>query len=241
MEETMVLIERSHHGDKEARERLVEENMGLVWSIVKRFVGRGTDMEDLFQIGAMGLIKAIDKFDTSFEVKFSTYAVPMIAGEIKRFLRDDGIVKVSRTLKENCWRIKKETEQFRQRTGKDPTLEELSVLTELTKEDIAMALESTAEVESIYKTIPQKDGSEICLLDRMESQNQGGGMQHLLNRVVLEQLLGELPDMERKLIVMRYMQDKTQLEVARVLGVSQVQVSRLEKRILKQMREKLVS
>ncbi len=241
MEETMVLIERSHHGDKEARERLVEENMGLVWSIVKRFVGRGTDMEDLFQIGAMGLIKAIDKFDTSFEVKFSTYAVPMIAGEIKRFLRDDGIVKVSRTLKENCWRIKKETEQFRQRTGKDPTLEELSVLTELTKEDIAMALESTAEVESIYKTIPQKDGSEICLLDRMESQNQGGGMQHLLNRVVLEQLLGELPDMERKLIVMRYMQDKTQLEVARVLGGSQVQVSRLEKRILKQMREKLVS
>ena len=241
MEETMVLIERSHHGDKEARERLVEENMGLVWSIVKRFVGRGTDMEDLFQIGAMGLIKAIDKFDTSFEVKFSTYAVPMIAGEIKRFLRDDGIVKVSRTLKENCWRIKKDTEQFRQRTGKDPTLEELSVLTELTKEDIAMALESTAEVESIYKTIPQKDGSEICLLDRMESQNQGGGMQHLLNRVVLEQLLGELPDMERKLIVMRYMQDKTQLEVARVLGVSQVQVSRLEKRILKQMREKLVS
>lgn len=241
MEETMVLIERSHHGDKEARERLVEENMGLVWSIVKRFAGRGTDMEDLFQIGAMGLIKAIDKFDPSFEVKFSTYAVPMIAGEIKRFLRDDGIVKVSRTLKENCWKIKKETEQFRQKNGREPSLEELSVITGLTKEEIAMALESAAEVESIYKTIPQKDGSEVCLLDRMESQNQGGGMQHLLNRVVLEQLLKELPDMERQLIIMRYMQDKTQLEVSRVLGVSQVQVSRLEKRILKQMREKLVS
>ncbi len=230
MEKTMVLIERSHHGDKKAREQLVEENMGLVWSIVKRFSGRGTDMEDLFQIGAMGLIKAIDKFDPSFEVKFSTYAVPMIAGEIKRFLRDDGIVKVSRTLKENCWKIKRE-----------PTLEELSVITELGREDIAQALESSAEVESIYKTIPQKDGSEICLLDRMESQNQAGGMQQLLNRVVLEQLLMELPDMERRLIIMRYMQDKTQSEVARVLGVSQVQVSRLEKRILKQMREKLVS
>ncbi len=241
MEETMVLIERSHHGDKEAREQLVEENMGLVWSIVKRFAGRGTDMEDLFQIGAMGLIKAIDKFDTSFEVKFSTYAVPMIAGEIKRFLRDDGIVKVSRTLKENCWKIKRETEGFRQKTGREPSLEELSVITELSREEIAMALESSAEVESIYKTIPQKDGSEICLLDRMESQNQGGGMQQLLNRVVLEQLLTELPDMERRLIIMRYMQDKTQSEVARVLGVSQVQVSRLEKRILKQMREKLVS
>ena len=241
MEETFALIERSHHGDKKAREQLVEENMGLVWSVVKRFAGRGTDMEDLFQIGAMGLLKAIDKFDTAFEVKFSTYAVPMIAGEIKRFLRDDGIVKVSRTLKENCWKIKRETELFRQKTGREPTLEELSVVTELPREDIAMALESSAEVESIYRTIPQKDGSEVCLLDRMESQSQGNGMQQLLNRVVLEQLLLELPDMERRLIIMRYMQDKTQTEVAQVLGVSQVQVSRLEKRILRQMREKLVS
>jgi len=239
MDDTMVLIERSHHGDKEAREQLVEENMGLVWSIVKRFTGRGTDMEDLFQIGAMGLIKAIDKFDTSFEVRFSTYAVPMIAGEIKRFLRDDGIVKVSRTLKENCWKIRRETEEFRHREGRDPTLEEISELTGLPKEEIAMSLESSVEVESIYKTIPQKDGSEICLLDRMESPKEG--MQELLNRVVLEQLLDELPDTERRLIIMRYLQDKTQSEVARVLGVSQVQVSRLEKRILKQMREKLVS
>ena len=198
-------------------------------------------MEDLFQIGAMGLLKAIDKFDTSFEVKFSTYAVPMIAGEIKRFLRDDGIVKVSRTLKENCWKIKRETELFRQKTGREPTLEELSAVTELPREEIAMALESSAEVESIYKTIPQKDGSEVCLLDRMENQNQGNGMQQLLNRVVLEQLLLELPDTDRRLIIMRYMQDKTQSEVARVLGVSQVQVSRLEKKILKQMRERLVS
>jgi len=239
MDDTMVLIERSHHGDKEAREQLVEENMGLVWSIVKRFTGRGTDMEDLFQIGAMGLIKAIDKFDTSFEVRFSTYAVPMIAGEIKRFLRDDGIVKVSRTLKENCWKIRRETEEFRHREGRDPTLEEISELTGLPKEEIAMSLESSVEVESIYKTIPQKDGSEICLLDRMESPKEG--MQELLNRVVLEQLLDELPDTERRLIIMRYLQDKTQSEVAIVLGVSQVQVSRLEKRILKQMREKLVS
>ena len=241
MEETFALIERSHHGDKEAREQLVVENMGLVWSVVKRFTGRGTDMEDLFQIGAMGLLKAIDKFDTSFEVKFSTYAVPMIAGEIKRFLRDDGIVKVSRTLKENCWKIKRETELFRQKTGREPTLEELSAVTELPREEIAMALESSAEVESIYKTIPQKDGREVCLLDRMENQNQGNGMQQLLNRVVLEQLLLELPDTDRRLIIMRYMQDKTQSEVARVLGVSQVQVSRLEKKILKQMRERLVS
>lgn len=218
MEETMALIERSHHGDKDAREQLVEENMGLVWSVVRRFTGRGTDTEDLFQIGAMGLLKAIDKFDLSFDVKFSTYAVPMIAGEIKRFLRDDGLVKVSRTLKENCWRIKRETQEFRLRTGREPTMEELSALTDLLPEEIAQALESSAEVESIYRTIPQKDGSEVCLLDRMENQSQGNGMQQLLNRVVLEQLLLELPDMERRLIIMRYMQDKTQSEVARVLG-----------------------
>lgn len=196
-------------------------------------------MEDLFQIGAMGLIKAIDKFDTSFEVKFSTYAVPMIAGEIKRFLRDDGMVKVSRTLKENCWKIHRETEGFRQQKGREPTIEELSELTGLLPEEIAMAIESAAEVESIYKTIPQKDGSEVCLLDRMESQ--GSGMQQLLNKVVLEQLLEELPQEERRLIVMRYLQEKTQSEVAKVMGVSQVQISRLEKRILRQLREKLVS
>lgn len=241
MEDTMVLIEKSHHGDKQAREQLVEENMGLVWSIVKRFAGRGTDMEDLFQIGAMGLIKAIDKFDTSFEVRFSTYAVPMIAGEIKRFLRDDGIVKVSRTLKENCWKIHRESEQFRQKEGREPTMEELSERTGLQREEIVIALESNTEVESIYKTIPQQDGSEVCLLDRMESQNQGNGMQQLLNRVALEQLLSELPDMERELIIMRYLQERTQSDVAGVLGVSQVQVSRLEKRILKELREKLVS
>lgn len=248
MDDTMVLIEKSHHGDKRAREQLVEENMGLVWSIVRRFAGRGTDSEDLFQIGAMGLIKAIDKFDTSFEVKFSTYAVPMITGEIKRFLRDDGMVKVSRTLKENCWKIRKVSEEFRQQKGREPTLEELSLLTGFLKEDIAQALEANVEVDSIYRTIHQNDGSEICLLDRIESQNQESSRQgadsekeHLLNKVVLEQLLLELPDMERRLIIMRYLQDRTQTDVASALGISQVQVSRMEKKILKGMREKLVS
>ena len=234
MEDTMGLIERSHHGDKQAREKLVKENMGLVWSIVRRFAGRGTDSEDLFQIGAMGLIKAIDKFDTSYEVKFSTYAVPMIAGEIKRFLRDDGIVKVSRTLKENWWKIRRETEQFRQKKGRDPNMEELSELTGLDREEIAMSLEAGVEVDSLYRPIPQTDESQ---------GHMGGGedmeKEQLLNRVVLEQLLSELEDSERRLIMMRYMQDKTQTEVAGVLGVSQVQVSRMEKKILARMREKL--
>ncbi|MDO4260987.1 MAG: SigB/SigF/SigG family RNA polymerase sigma factor [Eubacteriales bacterium] len=246
MEDTMVLIERAHHGDKKAREQLVEENMGLVWSIVKRFAGRGTDNEDLFQIGAMGLIKAIDKFDTSFQVKFSTYAVPMISGEIKRFLRDDGILKVSRTLKENGWKLRREAEQFRIRSGREPTLEEMAELTGLEREEIVQAMDAGVEVDSIDRTIFQSDGSQVCLLDRLDSQNiKNTGMpgdsekDRLLNRVVLEQLLAELTGPERRLIVMRYLQERTQTDVAGRLGISQVQVSRMEKRILKQMRDKL--
>ncbi|MDE7246352.1 MAG: sigma-70 family RNA polymerase sigma factor, partial [Lachnospiraceae bacterium] len=152
MEETAVLIERSQAGDKEAREVLIEENLGLVRHIVKRFVGRGYDLEDLFQIGCIGLIKAIDKFDLQFQVRFSTYAVPMIQGEIKRFLRDDGMVKVSRTLKENGWKIRQAAQRLSQLYGREATLQELSVETALSVEDIVMALDASVEVESIYKS-----------------------------------------------------------------------------------------
>lgn len=237
MEDTMFLIERSHHGDKEAREILVQENTGLVWSIVRRYMGRGTDSEDLFQIGIMGLIKAIDKFDLSYQVKFSTYAVPMIAGEIRRFLRDDGIVKVSRTLKENSWKIRRESDLFRQRKGREPTVNELQECTGMTPEEIVQAMDFSVEVDSIDRTVRQSDGSEISLLDRLQVENTR--TEELLNRVMLEQLLVELPEKERRLIIMRYLQDRSQTEVARMMGVSQVQVSRLEKKILKQMRERL--
>ena len=237
MEDTMFLIERSHHGDKEAREILVQENTGLVWSIVRRYMGRGTDSEDLFQIGIMGLIKAIDKFDLSYQVKFSTYAVPMIAGEIRRFLMDDGIVKVSRTLKENSWKIRRESDLFRQRKGREPTVNELQECTGMTPEEIVQAMDFSVEVDSIDRTVRQSDGSEISLLDRLQVENTR--TEELLNRVMLEQLLAELPEKERRLIIMRYLQDRSQTEVARMMGVSQVQVSRLEKKILKQMRERL--
>lgn len=237
MEDTMFLIERSHHGDKEAREILVRENTGLVWSIVRRYMGRGTDSEDLFQIGIMGLIKAIDKFDLSYQVKFSTYAVPMIAGEIRRFLRDDGIVKVSRTLKENSWKIRRESDLFRQRKGREPTVNELQECTGMTPEEIVQAMDFSVEVDSIDRTVRQSDGSEISLLDRLQVENTR--TEELLNRVMLEQLLAELPEKERRLIITRYLQDRSQTEVARIMGVSQVQVSRLEKKILKQMRERL--
>ena len=237
MDHTLSLIQLAHQGDKEARDTLIKENMGLVYAVARRFLGRGIEQEDLFQIGIMGLIKAIDKFDLSYQVKFSTYAVPMIAGEIRRFLRDDGIVKVSRTLKENSWKIRRESDLFRQRKGREPTVNELQECTGMTPEEIVQAMDFSVEVDSIDRTVRQSDGSEISLLDRLQLENTR--TEELLNRVMLEQLLAELPEKERRLIIMRYLQDRSQTEVARMMGVSQVQVSRLEKKILKQMRERL--
>lgn len=258
MEETAVLIERSQAGDKEARETLIEENLGLVRHIVKRFAGRGYDMEDLFQIGCIGLMKAIDKFDLNYAVRFSTYAVPMIQGEIKRFLRDDGMVKVSRTLKENGWKVKQAAERLSQEYGREATLQELSEATGLETEDIVMALDANVEVESIYKSVYQSDGNEIYLVDQVVRGSNGvgystmgqttvntGGIcedtekEKVLNHMLLEQLLDRLEDKERELIRMRYFQDKTQVEVAKHMGISQVQVSRMEKRILLQMRQEV--
>ena len=256
MEETAVLIERSQAGDKEARERLIEENLGLVRHIVKRFVGRGYDMEDLFQIGCIGLIKAIDKFDLHYEVRFSTYAVPMIQGEIKRFLRDDGMVKVSRTLKESGWKVKQAAEKLSQEYGREATLQEISGETGLSVEDIVIAMDANVEVESIYKSVYQSDGNEIYLVDQVVGGNGGvncsavgqaaagdgwgdAEKEKVLNHMLLEQLLGRLDDKERELIHMRYFQDKTQVEVAKCMGISQVQVSRMEKRILLQLREEV--
>ena len=237
MEETAVLLTQAQAGDREAREVLVEKNLGLVHHIVRRFLGRGYDAEDLFQIGAIGLMKAIDKFDLAYDVKFSTYAVPMISGEIKRFLRDDGIVKVSRTLKENGWKIRQAAEQIYHERGRDATLEEIAEATGIAREDIVMAMEANVEVESIYKSVYQSDGNEIYLVDKLPEKKDDN--EKLLNHMLLEQLIGELGEEERMLIRLRYFQDKTQVEVAKNLGISQVQVSRMEKKILIRMREKL--
>lgn len=235
MEDTIALIEQSHSGDKEARDKLVRNNLGLVWSIVKRFENRGYDMEDLFQIGSIGLMKAIDKFDTAFDVKFSTYAVPMITGEIKRFLRDDGMLKVSRGLKECAAKIAAARNRLQKELGRDVTLLELEEATGIRREEIVMALEASVEVESIYKSIYQPDGNEICLVDRLVEK--GDENEKLLNKMLLTQLMAQLKGTERELIVQRYFQDKTQVEVAKSLGLSQVQVSRLEKKILLHLRK----
>lgn len=236
--DTLELIQRAQEGDKEARDRVVTENMGLVWSIVRRFANRGYEMEDLFQIGSIGLIKAIDKFDIAFDVRFSTYAVPMITGEIKRFLRDDGMIKVSRTLKETAYKVRSVHDELFTRLGREPALEEVSRETGIPPEDIIMALEAGAEVESLYKTIYQGDGNAIYLIDKIEETKNEN--ESLVNRMALKEIMDSLEEKDRKLIDLRYFRDKTQTDIARELGISQVQVSRLEKKILKTMRERLV-
>lgn len=246
--DTIELIKKFQAGDPDAREQIVINNMALVWSIVRRFSNRGYEPEDLFQIGCIGLMKAVDKFDVKYEVKFSTYAVPMIIGEIKRFLRDDGLVKVSRSLKENSWKIKQAADRLLQEKNCEPTLMDISEYTGLSCEDIAAALGAVQEVESIYSTVYSGNGDDIYMVDRLadtcqnteftSGYDQDCEKEHLINQMFLDQLIKELPENEQKLIDMRYYQEKTQTEVAEVLGISQVQVSRLEKRVLLKLRKK---
>ena len=237
MDGTMRLLQMAHEGDKAARDQLVEENVGLVWSIVRRFGGRGYEPEDLFQIGSIGLLKAIDKFDLSYDVRFSTYAVPMITGEIKRFLRDDGMIKVSRSVKELGMKVGAARESLSGTLGREPTIEEIAGELKVSREEVAASLEAGAEVESLYRPFGQNDGQELCLMDRLEEKENAE--EKLLNRMVLRELISELEPKEREIIIRRYFYNQTQSAIAADLDISQVQVSRLEKKILRQMREKL--
>lgn len=234
MERILDLLNRAKQGDKEARNTLVEENVGLVWSIVRRFGGRGYDPEDLFQIGAIGLMKAIDYFNTDYDVKFSTYAVPMITGEIKRFLRDDGMIKVSRSIKDNACHVHKAAAALSAQYGRDATIGEIAEETGLTREDVLTAMDAGAEVESLHKVIYQGDGNSILLMDKLEDNKDA--CEDIVNRFFIRHMLDSLGENEKKLIIWRYFQQKTQSQIARKLGVSQVQVSRMEKRILETMR-----
>ncbi|MCI6061327.1 MAG: RNA polymerase sporulation sigma factor SigF [Dorea sp.] len=235
MDHTIALIQRSHNGDEEARAQLVEENTGLVWCIVKRFYNRGAEAEDLFQIGSIGLLKAIDKFDLSYDVKFSTYAVPMISGEIKRFLRDDGMIKVSRSLKELAHRAYSCEAVMQEKLGRDPTVTELAEELGVETEELTMALEASGDIESLHKPIYQKEGQEIRLMDKLPQKEEGE--EKILDHILLKQLLSYLDKEERQLIYLRYFADQTQSQVGKQMGISQVQVSRMEKKILKNLRE----
>ena len=235
---TEELIEASQEGNYAARDRLVAENTGLVWSVVKKFAGRGYEMEDLFQIGSIGLMKCIDKFDTSYGVKFSTYAVPMIMGEIKRFLRDDGMIKVSRPLKEMAQKAKYMQESLQHSTGRPPTIAELAEALDTNVEELAYAMDAGHEVESLYAVVHQGDGSPVYLLDKLDQQGGDDGA-GLVDKIALREVIRGLAPKERQVIVMRYFQDKTQSQIAKAIGVSQVQVSRIEKRVLKTLRARL--
>ena len=234
MERTLGLIQRAHDGDKEARDILVEENVGLVWSIVRRFQNRGVEPEDLFQIGTIGLIKAVDKFDCSYEVCFSTYAVPMITGEIKRYLRDDGILKVSRSLKETAAKAYRIREQQEKQTGREPTTQEIARELGISPEELMEAMDSYVQVESLQQTIYDGDGSSIRLMDKLSARSGEGDA--ALDRMMLADSLSALDQREREIIVLRFYYDQTQSQIAKRMGVSQVQVSRLEKRILRKMK-----
>ena len=237
MDEILALIGRAHQGDKRAREILTENNMGLVHSIARRFQNRGVEMEDLIQIGCIGLLKAIDKFDTSYDVRFSTYAVPMITGEIKRFLRDDGMVKVSRSLKETAAKAYTVREELFLKEGKEPRMEEIARELGITREELVLAMDSQGQVESLQKTIYPREGNEISLEDTLPLEENQQEM--VVNRMFLEQALGTLDRKERELIYLRFFQDRTQSSIAQQMGMSQVQVSRMEKKILNRLRANL--
>lgn len=236
--ETLELIQEAKKGNKNAQSVLVEKNIGLVWSIVRRFQNRGYETEDIFQIGCIGLIKAINKFDCSFDVKFSTYAVPMIIGEIKRFIRDDGIIKVSRSLKELSNKARVTKEIMTKELGREPSVSEISSRLGIPVEELVMAMEASCTPESLYSTIGEGDSSSALLIDRINNESNDNEID-LVDRIDLRKVLDTLKPREKQIIILRYFKEKTQVQIAKMLGISQVQVSRIEKKILEDIRKKI--
>ena len=228
---------KAQNGDKEAMQTLIDRNRGLIWSIVKRFQDRGYETEDLYQVGVMGFIKCIKRFDTSFEVQLTTYAVPYILGEIKRYLRDDGPVKISRSIKELAIKAMETKEQYFRNNGQEIKIEELAQMLNTSKEELAMAMEAFRPVESIYQPAYDCDEDGINLIDKMQSETNQEEI--ISNRLCIQEALKNLKDQEKQIIVLRYYKGKTQTEVAKILGITQVQVSRIEKKTLEHMRMKL--
>ncbi len=231
------LILRAVQGDRQARDRLVSENTGLVWSVARRFLGRGQEAEDLFQIGVIGLLKAIDRFDVTYEVQLSTYAVPLIIGEIRRFLRDDGMLKVSRSVKERARQIYQLKERIEQEQGREPGLNELARELALPTEEVAAAVAACSEVESIDKSVSPEDTGGPLFLEHLDT---GESMEEeVVNHMALQQVLEALPERERQIIYRRFFRNENQTQIAKAIGVSQVQVSRILKRTLQNLRTEL--
>ncbi|MDN4067431.1 RNA polymerase sporulation sigma factor SigF [Paenibacillus vini] len=229
------LIALSQNGDSAARDRLVNCNIRLVWSVVQRFMNRGYEPEDLFQIGCIGLLKSVDKFDLSYDVKFSTYAVPMVIGEIQRFLRDDGTLKVSRSLKEMANKVRKKKDELSKLLNRLPTVKEVAAELGVTPEDVVFAQEANKPPASIHETVFENDGDPITLMDQIADESQ----ERWFDKLALHEAIDGLSERERLIVYLRYYRDQTQSEVANRLGISQVQVSRLEKKILQSIRDQI--
>ena len=236
MADILELIKLAQNGDTNSCEIIIKENSGLIWSIVKRFLNRGYDAEDLYQIGCIGLLKCIKKFDTNYDVKFSTYAVPMIMGEIKRFLRDDGLIKVSRPLKEIATKAKYIKDVLTKEKNEEPSISEIAIAIDVPVDDLILALDADKDVESLYSTVYQNDGKSVYLIDKLELK--GDNQENIVDFIVLKDIIEKLEPREKQIINLRYFEDKTQSQVAKIIGISQVQVSRIEKKVLIKIREK---
>ena len=235
-DEMRELLDRSHHGDKDARDKLICGNLRLVLSVIQRFTSRGENPDDLFQIGCIGLIKAIDNFDPSHEVMFSTYGVPMISGEVKRFLRDNNAVRVSRSMRDTAYRAMQIKEQLTNENGKEPNITEIAKRMELPPEDVVIALESIVEPVSLYEPVFSDGGDTIYIMDQVKGGTTDGDW---LEEIAMREAIRNLTDRERKILSMRFIDGKTQTEVAGEIGISQAQVSRLEKGAMSRIKAEL--
>ena len=237
-EEMTALLKRVKAGDQEARRQMIEGNLRLVLSVIQRFAGRGENMDDLFQIGCIGLIKAIDHFDAEqFSVRFSTYGVPMIAGEIRRFLRDSSAVRVSRSMRDIAYKVLKTRENYLLEHQREPGIEEIAKLLELRREDVVFALDAISDPISLYEPVYADGGDAICVMDQVRDDKNSS--ERWLDHIALQEAMERLNERERSILRMRFFQGKTQMEVSKEVGISQAQVSRLEKSALKQIRKSM--
>ena len=236
-DEMQELLIRAQNGDERAREELISGNLRLVLSVIQRFTNRGENADDLFQVGCIGLIKAIDNFDTKLQVKFSTYGVPMIVGEIRRYLRDNSTIRVSRSMRDTAYKVLQAKEAYMAQHQKEPTVDEIARLLELKREDVVFAMDAILEPVSLYEPVYSDSGDTICVMDQVKDSKNTDEM--WVERIALKEAVGHLSQREQKILSMRFFQGKTQMEVSNEIGISQAQVSRLEKNALRQIRKEL--
>ena len=236
-EETMELLRRTKQGDMQAREELISGNLRLVLSVIQKFSGRGENADDLFQVGCIGLIKAIDNFNTDLDVRFSTYGVPMIVGEIRRYLRDNSALRVSRSMRDTAYKVLQAKEKFLAQHQREPTMDEIAQALDLKREDVVMALDAVLDPVSLNEPVYDNSGDAICVMDQVKDARNTD--ENWLERIALKEAMDRLSDRERRILALRFFQGKTQMEVSAEVGISQAQVSRLEKNAINQIKKNL--